>query len=156
MNEHQRMQKKKDREKKSKAKVLARRAAMRTAAKEERENHLAQEKLRRKPKPFRKGMVEMEGIELSAQLSEAEVKDRLEHNMKILQALEEEYEKEISTREALNEEMEAEGLKNFEEKVQEAVKRKFGGEAGVRFITPDETFDDTSISESFPEKVPEE
>ena len=61
---------------------------------------------------------------------DAEVKRRLEHNMKILQALEEEYDREMAQREEINAKLEAEGHLSAQDKIKAiAEKAKEAAEA---------------------------
>lgn len=63
--------------------------------------------------------------EMSEEEREEYIQQRLEHNLQVLAALEEEYERENNRREDLNNRLEAEGFNTIEEKLN-ALKEKYG------------------------------
>ena len=137
MNDRKKLEKKKVREKEVRAKLLVKRAAAQKQAKEDKEERLAEIADRPKLKPIRKG--EQMASNFSP-LDAEEVKKRLEHNLQILKALEEEYDKEQANRQSRNENMEAQGVEDFKSKLEIAKKQlqkneyALGGEAGCRVI----------------------
>lgn len=124
------IQKKKVKEKETRKKILMKRADSRAKAKEEREEH-------RRDKRVKKFQREMAGIEIWEEevLKKMPDKtfDQLEHNAKILRALEEEHEKEMDEKRNLNEGLESDGHLTLNDKLQslhqetaEQQKKKFG------------------------------
>ena len=116
--------KEKKRKLRSKKKVRARREELRAAAREDKKQHLERRKWEKKleremnnqePDP------ELENLEVDEK--ELAIKKRLEHNMEILAALQDEFEKEQETRKNVNDTLEAEGASSIEEKM-ELVKSK--------------------------------
>lgn len=103
------LQKKKEREAEAKKRVLARRESIRKKAKMEKMVARMEEKARPKLVPYRKD----EDDEYRQKIAE----QNLEHNIHMLQALEEEYLEEQKSKASLNEELEAEGYKSLEEKI---------------------------------------
>lgn len=107
MSKQKRKEKKvKDRERRSRDKVLARRKAMREQARLEKKEFLLEKKYREKLLPIQ-----------SDEKRDQELRKRLEHNLKILEALEEEYLKEQEQRSACNTALEAEGHETMKEKL---------------------------------------
>ena len=98
----QKEKKKKDREAKAKARVLSRRHKIREARGEEVRARALDKKFRERIKPFVKDPERQAEIEAS---EEAKVRERLERNMQILKALEEEYEAEQNRKREFNEEL---------------------------------------------------
>src|SRR5262252_735023 len=92
-------QKKKDREREVRKKVLHRRESLRRHKAEEREK---EEQYEREYQEGQKPIVNNEK-------KDAMIKDRLRDNMKILEALEQEYLKEMETRKERNDDLEAQG-----------------------------------------------
>jgi hypothetical protein len=164
MNDRKKLEKKKEREKKVRHKIQLQREAILKQSREDKAVRQAEIAARPKMKPIRKGL-DMNVPDLTAKIDPEEAKRRLEHNLKILQALEEEYDKEQAERLARNEEMEAEGLKDFNSKLEVArdivnkSQYAFGGQAGCRVLSPvessEETINESIVSESSEEKVSE-
>jgi hypothetical protein len=86
-------QKKKDRERRVKKQLLGRRERLRAEAKEKRECDREERNVRPRQDPIRN-----EEFRTAQRLRDIEIKMQLEHNMKILQALQEEYEVELKKR----------------------------------------------------------
>lgn len=118
VNQKQQNKKKKQREKLVKAKVLVRRTTLRKLRKEEEQSQ----------RNFDESQTIMHGklvpivtnSELLAQRESARskaVQDKLQHNLEILQALEEEYESEQVARSDMNDKLESEGYKTMREKM---------------------------------------
>jgi len=106
-------QKKKDREREVRKKVLHRRESLRRHKAEEREK---EEQYEREYQEGQKPIVNNEK-------KDAMIKDRLRDNMKILEALEQEYLKEMETRKERNDDLEAQGYLTLPEKL-EALSQK--------------------------------
>jgi hypothetical protein len=113
------LQKRKQREKEVRKKVLARREELRVERKElekerqrEREMWLLEHG---KPQPAVSGNPEIAAKKLADRAQNAA--EKLQHNLEILKALEAEYEKEQASRTELNEKLEAEGYKTMKEKM---------------------------------------
>ena len=113
--EQKKIQKKKAKEKETRKKILAKRAASRAKTKEEREDH-------RRDKRVKKFQREMAGMDIweDEVLKKMPDKtfDQLEHNAKILKALEEEHEKEMDEKRNLNEGLESKGHLTLNDKLQ--------------------------------------
>jgi hypothetical protein len=121
-----REKKKKARERDSKAKVLKRRAEMRAKAKYERQLEAEHEESRSKPQPYMKPETRRrlnEEHQQQAVEKDAEIKEKLEHNLEILKALEEEYLAEQEAKKQANEELEAEGHNTLQEKMDALAER---------------------------------
>jgi len=124
MNRKQRQEKKKkDREKKSKAKVMKRRGWIRKKAREIKEEEKWQKHFQVKQMPIRNKPQEIPtepAVTSQRKIEDARrdqwIKKRLEHNMKILEALEEEAKREEAARAEFNEKLEATGAKTMREK----------------------------------------
>ena len=101
--------KKKAREEKGKAKVLRQRAVTRKAAKLEKMAQRIENNATPKITPYKKDQDEA----YQAQKS----RENLEHNVAILRALEEQYKEEMSHKQNLNDDLEAEGYSSLEEKM---------------------------------------
>lgn len=118
-SQRQKFQKKKDRERSVRKKVLRRREAIRTEAKEKREEELRLEtehQLRNgKQEPILTDPVKIARREAQ---KAAMVEERLKKNLQILEALEAEYEQEHQQREDANKLLEGEGHKSIKEKMQ--------------------------------------
>lgn len=86
---------------------------------EKQKETLAEENAFGKMKPFIKNDASAlnEVISQIKENKEEEVKAKLEHNLKILEALEEEYDKENEARKELNQKLENEGYKTIKEKM---------------------------------------
>lgn len=119
----QKERKKKNREKIAKNRVLKRRESLRRQRKQamqERINEVqAEEKVFGKQKPFVKNDASVLN-EAVSELKKQHVEDinaKLEHNLKILEALEEEYDRENATRKEINQKLENEGHMTMKEKM---------------------------------------
>lgn len=110
----QKERKKKEREAKAKSRVLSRRNKIRTASKEHERSMRLDSKFREKLKPFVKDPEKKAAMEVSEQ---ERIKERLEKNMQILKALEEEYEAEMNRKKEINSELESQGHDTLPEKL---------------------------------------
>jgi len=110
----QKERKKKEREDKAKARVLARRHKIREAMKQDSRARKLDIKFSEKPKPFIKNPEKRAELEASEQ---ERVKQRIERNMQILKALEEEYEAEQNRKREINLELERQGHETLKEKL---------------------------------------
>jgi hypothetical protein len=106
--------KKKAREKLARARVLHRRDLKRKKDKIEAEMRAEEMKKMPKMEPYMKD-----------ETKKRKTQEQLEHNMKILEALEEEYEKEKAGRQDANDQLEAEGFQTLEERIAE-IQRRIG------------------------------
>lgn len=118
VNQRQKEKKKKERERTAKARVLARREALRKERKAEKEEQRkfeeAQEIMHGKRMPI------INNPEVLAQKEAARaraVSDKLKQNLEILEALEREYEAEQAARAEMNDKLESEGHKTMREKM---------------------------------------
>jgi len=130
--------KEKKRKEKAKERVLRRREKLREEAKKLRQVEKEQEHFRVKQSPYRKHREELSPVSdelkgASEELSSepkvtaqtqvddprkvAWVKQKLEHNMKILEAIEEEMEKEEQERQEVHKSLEEKGAKSFRDKM---------------------------------------
>lgn len=113
------LQKRKQREKEVRKKVLARREELRAERKEiEAERRKEQEMWELehgKPVPAVSGNPEVAAKQLAERAQTAA--DKLQRNLEILKALEAEYDKEQASRNKLNDELEAEGYKTMKDKM---------------------------------------
>jgi hypothetical protein len=108
------LKKRKDREEKVKSQLLKQRSKLTV------ERQLAKKELLEK-KSFKKQQKEQERLEehteqLFQKLPE-KTRERIEHNIKILKALEEEHDKEVAARRAVNKDLEDQGFQTFKEKL---------------------------------------
>ena len=127
----QQERKKKAREQKGRARVESRRHKMNEIKRQERRSTSIERKFRDKVAPI------VNDPEKKALLDEADkkkVSERLHHNMEILKALEEEYERDATKRRELNERLESEGHITLKDKVNaletSAREASLEGEAG--------------------------
>lgn len=127
----QQERKKKAREQKGRARVESRRHKMNEIKRQERRSTTIERKFRDRVAPI------VNDPEKKALLDEADkkkVSERLQHNMEILKALEEEYERDATKKKELNERLESEGHITLKDKVNalEASARETSleGEAG--------------------------
>lgn len=118
VNQRQKEQKKKNRERAARTKVLAKREAIRKERKsislEKEKEKEAHEIVYGKLKPF------IKDPEVSAQreaLNVQKVSEKLAQNLKILEALEQEYEAEQAVRSEMNTKLEEEGYSTIREKM---------------------------------------
>jgi NADH pyrophosphatase NudC (nudix superfamily) len=116
-SQRQKEKKKKERQKASKAKVLVRREQLRKdrkeAAEEQRKEKEAHAIIHGRQKPF----VKTKTTEFDPLTEISSIKDMLENNLKILEALEQEYDAEQAARADVNEKLEAEGHMSMREKM---------------------------------------
>jgi hypothetical protein len=118
----QKERKKKNREKIARYRVVKRREALRKEKKEAFEEQMkqkiAEDEVYGKSKPFVKKnslVVELTEEEKKQKINEAQSK--IDHNLKILEALEEEYDREQAQKKKINEDLEKEGYKTIKEKM---------------------------------------
>ena len=113
--QQKKMQKKKERERESRKKVLHRREVMRETKKAEqaKEDQMEAEYLKQQ----QDGLKPMPIINDPAK-RDAAIKARLERNLKILEALEQEYQKEQAQRKEVNAKLEGEGAMTLKEKIE--------------------------------------
>lgn len=109
----QKERKKKDRENKAKARVLARRHKMRLATRDESRARALEFKFKDKIKPIVKDPEKLKDMEA---VEQKKIKDRLERNMQILKALEDEYKAECERRGEIGAELERQGHETLQEK----------------------------------------
>jgi hypothetical protein len=147
--EQKKMKKKKAREKDSKKKVLAKREQLRAKAREKRQEE-------KRDKRIKKLQNDMAGLDVWEDEVLKKMPDKtleqLEHNAKILRAIEEDHEAEMGKKKKLNEDLEAAGhftlddkLGALQENTAEKQKKKFGltGSADCR-MTPAKPKKDTA------------
>lgn len=120
--------KKKAREAKGKARVAARRHKMEVVQRGERKSSSLDRKFRERISPI------VNDPEKKAAIAEADkkrIEDRLQRNMEILKALEEEYERDMAQKKEINDRLEAEGHLTLKDKMNalEAAARVSDGEA---------------------------
>jgi len=111
----QKERKKKERENKGKARVLARRHKLRTDRKSEMHAARLERKFREKIRPI------ISDPDKKAFVEEAEkrrVLEKLQRNAEILKALEEQYHRDMETKKSVNETLESEGLVALKDKLQ--------------------------------------
>ena len=136
--------KKKEREKRVKAKKLARREELRKQAKQERQAKLLEKRFREKSEPI---INDPEIQERRKKMREEDAKAQIQRNLEILKALEKEHAQEEQQRADINEALEDEGhftmkdkMKALEEKTIEKERKKkkkgvkFGGSAETNFV----------------------
>jgi type VI protein secretion system component VasK len=104
--------KKKQREERSRASVLYRRKAKLAKDKLDKAARLKEKQLQPKLEPI-----------LSEEKKKVRLEQQLEHNMKILEALEAEYEKEKQGQTDLSDDLDAQGFESVEDKVKEVQRR---------------------------------
>ena len=129
MNKEQKIAKKrKDREKKSKQKVLRRRDAIRRERKEE----LKKMRLEQSVQPKQNPIVNMKKKDVSVSNKDEIIKEQLLKNQQILKALEEEFQKEQENRNNLNENLESEGHGSLQEKLNAMHKKVVESEENLK------------------------
>lgn len=109
----QQERKKKAREQKARARVEARRHKLSLARRDERRSAVLERRFREKVQPI------VNDPEKKAALAEAEknkVLERLQRNAEILKALEEQHQRDMDTKRAVNESLEAEGFVDLKDK----------------------------------------
>lgn len=116
-NQKQKEKKKKQREKEVKEKLAHRRQMILTERKKVQEQQLreleAEEIIHGKPKPFRR----LVNVTEDEAAKRARVTSQLERNLKLLEALEREYDEEQAAREQVNEDLESQGHMTMKEKM---------------------------------------
>jgi hypothetical protein len=112
------MNKQKAREKESKKKVLLRREHLRAKVREEREEKRQDKRIKKLQEDM--GELDIWADDVYKNVSEDSLR-QLEHNAKLLKALEEESEKESAEKEVCNEDLEKKGHKTLNEKLQHLV-----------------------------------
>lgn len=109
----QKERKKKAREQKSKARVMARRHKLQEARRDERRAASIDKKFRERAKPIIKDPEKRLAME-EAEKTRAD--EKIRQNMEILKALEEEYNRDMEHKKAINESLESEGHMTLKEK----------------------------------------
>jgi len=130
--EQRKLKKRKQREKDARQKVLARRAELRTKAKEDREEARRERRIDKLQRDLYAMDQHFEKEMLMA--APESTLSQLEKNIEILRALEAEHEKELSAKQELNEELESKGYVTLEEKMealQQATLKEQMAEQGV-------------------------
>jgi hypothetical protein len=107
------MQKKKARELKGKARAAARRHKFQVVSREERRKASLNRKFRDKIAPI---VNDSEKKKAAEEAENKRVLERLQRNAEILKALEEEYERDLAQKKAINDSLEAEGHHTLKEK----------------------------------------
>jgi len=123
--------KRKEREKKSKVKVLLRREAVRKERKEESKKYMLEKLVQPKQNPI----INMKKKDESMEDRDAKIKEQLLKNQQILKALEEEFSKEQQSRDNLNGDLESKGHGNLQDKL--AAMHKEVVESEEKFQNPD-------------------
>ncbi len=132
-NDQKKLQKKKERERENRKKILRRRAKTRAEASEEYRKALEDKKAQA---AVNRHTVTVNNKEKRT-MTDEEAREQLRHNMQILQALEQEYDGLIKSRQSYIEQQQQEG--------------NFGGSAGVEF-TPFNTEEDRLKAEKAQEE----
>lgn len=121
----QQERKKRAREEKGRARSAARRHKLQQAVREERKSALLNRRFREKIKPIVKDPEKRAAME---QAERNKAMERLQRNAEILKALEEQYQRDVESKKAINDSLEAEGhlelkdkVKAMEEKAREIV-----------------------------------
>lgn len=112
--ERKKLQKKKEREREAQQKVLARREEIREPIREENRLHKKLKRIKKLKRDL--GSLNIWADEVYLKASEKTL-SQLEHNAKILQALEDEHRKEQEKRQAINDKLEAEGHTTLNDKL---------------------------------------
>ncbi len=123
MTKKQKDRKKKNREEIAKKRVLARRNNLRKISSEKRKLEILDKKFREKSKPI---MNEFKSKEIE-DIKNKNIIAKLENNMKILEALEKEYQEEIGHKKEVNDLLEAEGHISIKQKM-DALEKKMKNE----------------------------
>lgn len=105
--------KRKEREKKSKVKILLRREAIRKERKEESKKYMLEKLVQPKQNPI----INMKKRGESMEDRDEKIKEQLLKNQQILKALEEEFSKERQSRDDLNGDLESKGHGNLQDKL---------------------------------------
>ena len=147
----QKEQKKKNRERASKQKVLERREELRKSRKEAREQEMAEKEAHEvvhgklMPHINNPGQREADKAKIVA--------EKLKNNLEILQALEDEYEAEQATRQKMNTNLEAEGHKSMREKMDALHKKalEMSNKADVMADNADALVESSDIQQEKPQ-----
>jgi hypothetical protein len=131
----QQERKKKNRDEKARSRVETRRHQIRAATREERRARRLEDRFREKIRPFVKDPEKKAEMDAA---DEKNVKERLERNMQILKALEEEYEAEQGRRKEINLDLESQGHDSLKEKLAaiESLARERHGEDSSKSDAP--------------------
>lgn len=123
--------KKKAREAKGKARVAARRHKIQEAIRGERRSSALDRKFREKIAPIVNDPGKKAAI---AEADKKRIEERLQRNMEILKALEEEYERDMAAKKEINERLESEGHHTLKDKMNalEAAARVSDGESSSK------------------------
>jgi len=123
--------KKKAREAKGKARVAARRHKMQEAIRGERRSSALDRKFREKIAPIVNDPGKKAAI---AEADKKRIQERLQRNMEILKALEEEYERDMAAKKDINDRLESEGYHTLKDKMNalEAAARASDGESSSK------------------------
>jgi hypothetical protein len=105
--------KKKNREKKAKETVLVKRKAWRDRKKQDKKLALLEKKTRDRLEPY----MHPDKRAIFTSERDKQIRDKLEHNMEILKALEEQYNKDQQERKERNEQLQAEGCETLQDKI---------------------------------------
>lgn len=123
--------KKKDRERRVRQKVLARRTAVRAGKKKqeaEKARLEAEFSLKNgKPEPH---LNDLDAVAARREQKARQAREKLEHNLKILEALEAEYAREREDRAELNRSLEAEGHTTLKAKLEALIKKSENSSTG--------------------------
>ena len=115
----QKERKDKKRKEIAKNRVLKRREYVRKQRKQAMEEMATEKKTEEKAfgkmKPFVKGEVDLDSSLIRT--NDEEIRSKIEHNLKILEALEQEYDRESETRKEINQKLESEGFMTIKEKM---------------------------------------
>lgn len=126
--EQRKLQKRKEREKEVKQKLLVKREATRSVVREERDDWRKEKRI----KKLQKDLEHFDQIMDEQRLRDADdsTLSQIEKNIEILKVLEQEHHREMIQKKELNEDLEAEGCLTLEEKIQAAMQRT-GGDMGL-------------------------
>lgn len=111
----QKERKKKERENKGKARVLARRHKLRADRKSEMHAARLERKFREKIRPI---ISDPDKKAVAEEAEKRRVLEKLQRNADILKALEEQYQRDMETKKSVNETLESEGLVDLKDKLQ--------------------------------------
>lgn len=114
MNNKLKEKKKKAREKAAHLKVVKRREELRLERKEENRKLMMERSLEPVTKPI---VGSLKQVKEQEEIRKKEIKDQIEKNFKILEALEAEYDQEQAARKAVHKNLEEEGHKNIKDKM---------------------------------------
>lgn len=132
--------KRKDRERESKNKVLSRRENIRKRSKEAHQEFLMNKRIDKLQR-------EMDRMEMTLPENVKDLPDKtlkqIEHNVKILAALEQEHEDDLKKRQELNKELDEQGHTTLDEKVQ-AIRKDFLEHEQIRLVPKPRKYKDVS------------